>query len=185
MAGLSTTKNPMPSRPLQKDKTVSDTGNNSLATTHIGDLVVVLGGIQDNKYKMLPSNGKVGFVDRCAGCNGRRAPVGSLGSSPLFLWLSRFDQLLIWACYITEKRDVAQLGSAAALGAVGRRFKSCRPEGFAIHIAHCFHTGRSVFQNIQEARSFYSSSASAITGSHHKSSSSERTDLTVSRSSSG
>lgn len=25
-------------------------------------------------------------------------------------------------------RDVAQLGSAAALGAVGRRFKSCRPE---------------------------------------------------------
>lgn len=25
---------------------------------------------------------------------------------------------------------MAQLGSAAALGAVGRRFKSCRPEGF-------------------------------------------------------
>ena len=27
-----------------------------------------------------------------------------------------------------HQRDVAQLGSAAALGAVGRRFKSCRPD---------------------------------------------------------
>src|SRR5271155_69774 len=30
----------------------------------------------------------------------------------------------------SSRRDVAQLGSAAALGAVGRRFKSCRPESF-------------------------------------------------------
>lgn len=29
-------------------------------------------------------------------------------------------------------RDVAQLGSAAALGAVGRRFESCRPDRFQI-----------------------------------------------------
>ena len=29
---------------------------------------------------------------------------------------------------ITEERGVAQLGSAGALGALGRRFESCRPD---------------------------------------------------------
>ena len=34
------------------------------------------------------------------------------------------------ACYelISYKRGVAQLGSAGALGALGRRFESCRPD---------------------------------------------------------
>ena len=40
--------------------------------------------------------------------------------------VSRPDVVVIYC----DERDVAQLGSAAALGAVGRRFKSCRPEIF-------------------------------------------------------
>jgi hypothetical protein len=38
---------------------------------------------------------------------------------------------------IYDVRDVAQLGSAAALGAVGRRFKSCRPDRFETQASVC------------------------------------------------
>ena len=39
-------------------------------------------------------------------------------------------QSFIYDCYelISYERGVAQLGSAGALGALGRRFESCRPD---------------------------------------------------------
>jgi hypothetical protein len=51
---------------IKKDKPVADQQNHSLGAAHKGDRIVVLGGIQNNKYKVQLSNGKVGYVDKDA-----------------------------------------------------------------------------------------------------------------------
>ena len=59
----------------------------------------------------------------------------NLESVSIFPWKILFFQnfnncSLIDACYElrSNERGVAQLGSAGALGALGRRFESCRPD---------------------------------------------------------
>jgi uncharacterized protein YgiM (DUF1202 family) len=51
---------------IKKDKPVKDSQNKAVATAKIGDRLVVLGGLENNKYKVQLSNGKVGFVDKDA-----------------------------------------------------------------------------------------------------------------------
>jgi hypothetical protein len=51
---------------IKKDKPVKDQSNKPLGTAKTGDHIVVLGGLQNNKYKVQLSNGKVGFVDKDA-----------------------------------------------------------------------------------------------------------------------
>ncbi len=51
---------------IKKSKPVIDDKNKNLTTAHEGDRLVVLGGIQNNKYKVQLSNGKVGYVDKDA-----------------------------------------------------------------------------------------------------------------------
>jgi hypothetical protein len=51
---------------IRKDKPVKDQKNKPLATAKTGDRIVVLGGLENNKYKVQLSNGKVGFVDKDA-----------------------------------------------------------------------------------------------------------------------
>lgn len=51
---------------IRKSKTVTDSNHKSLTTTHVGDHVVVIGGIQNDKYKVQLANGKIGFVDKDA-----------------------------------------------------------------------------------------------------------------------
>jgi len=51
---------------IKKDKPVKDQSNKQLGTAKTGDRIVVLGGLQNNKYKVQLSNGKVGFVDKDA-----------------------------------------------------------------------------------------------------------------------
>ena len=43
------------------------------------------------------------------------------------------EVLLQWFFVIFTRRGVAQRGSAPALGAGGRRFKSCRPDHYLFH----------------------------------------------------
>ncbi len=51
---------------IKKSKTVMDSNHHQLSTTHVGDHVVVIGGIQNDKYKVQLANGKIGYVDKDA-----------------------------------------------------------------------------------------------------------------------
>jgi uncharacterized protein YgiM (DUF1202 family) len=51
---------------IKKDKPVKDANNKAVATAKSGDRLVILGGLENNKYKVQLSNGKVGFVDKDA-----------------------------------------------------------------------------------------------------------------------
>jgi len=47
-------------------KSVKDEGNRTLSQTQTGDRVVVLGGINNNKYKVQMANGRTGYIDKDA-----------------------------------------------------------------------------------------------------------------------
>ncbi len=47
-------------------KSVKDEGNRTLTQTQTGDRVVVLGGINNNKYKVQMANGRTGYIDKDA-----------------------------------------------------------------------------------------------------------------------
>jgi uncharacterized protein YraI len=49
---------------IKQGKRVTDESNRQLASLQVGDRLVVLGGIKNNKYKVQLANGKVGFVDK-------------------------------------------------------------------------------------------------------------------------
>lgn len=49
---------------IKQGKRVTDESNRQLASLQVGDRLVVLGGIKNNKYKVQLANGKVGYVDK-------------------------------------------------------------------------------------------------------------------------
>jgi hypothetical protein len=51
---------------VKKSKSVTDKQNRSLGTPQIGDRLVILQGIKNDKYQVQLANGKVGFVDKDA-----------------------------------------------------------------------------------------------------------------------
>ena len=51
---------------IQRSKKVFDANSHSLGTLQVGDRLVVLGGIHDNKYKVQLADGKIGYVDKDA-----------------------------------------------------------------------------------------------------------------------
>jgi SH3-like domain-containing protein len=51
---------------IKQGKRVTDEGNRQLASLQVGERLVILGGIKNNKYKVQLANGKVGFVDKDA-----------------------------------------------------------------------------------------------------------------------
>lgn len=51
---------------ITKSKTVLDSQHKPVATPQTGDRLVILGGIENNKYKVQLSNGKIGYVDKDA-----------------------------------------------------------------------------------------------------------------------
>jgi SH3-like domain-containing protein len=51
---------------IKQSKGVTDESNRKLASLQVGDRLVVLGGIKNNKYKVQLANGKVGYVDKDA-----------------------------------------------------------------------------------------------------------------------
>lgn len=51
---------------MTKSKAVVDSRQKHVATPQVGDRLVVLGGIENNKYKVKLSNGKTGYVDKDA-----------------------------------------------------------------------------------------------------------------------
>jgi len=51
---------------IKQSKKLTDSSNRKLASLQVGDRLVILGGIKDNKYKVQLANGKVGYVEKDA-----------------------------------------------------------------------------------------------------------------------
>lgn len=51
---------------VKESKSISDEKHHPLATPQVGERLVILGGIKNNKYKVQLANGKIGYVDKDA-----------------------------------------------------------------------------------------------------------------------